>query len=73
MQDTIKSQILAATKLSIDATKAKLFTAVKNFATKKIALANLINKTDIREPSLDKLAKEITRGCNKYDSNMFLN
>ena len=45
MQDKIKIQILAATKLSIDVMKAKLFTIVKNFAT-KIALANLINETD---------------------------
>ena len=63
MQGTIKSQILAATKISIDTTKAKLFTTVKNFAT-KIALANLINETDCREPSLEKLAKEIV--CDVY-------
>ena len=66
MQDTIKSQILAATKLSIDATKAKLFTDVKNFAT-KIAITNLINKTNIREPSLEKLAKEIVCDIYKAD------
>ena len=63
MQDKIKIQILAATKLSIDAMKAKLFTIVKNFAT-KIALANLINETDCREPSLEKLAREIV--CDVY-------
>ena len=63
MQDTIKTQIIAATELSSKAIKASLFTTVKNFAT-KIALAGLINLTACREASLEKLAKEIV--CDVY-------